>query len=288
MPATTTRRRTCPAIVLCQGLSGVKDKVLPEVGRTFSQAGYITLAFDYRGYGDSANVRPRPSLFPMERVDDVLSALSFMESLQGVDPHRIGLYGISYGGPVALAVASQDSRVRCLVVVSGPADGEDFMRALRTKKQWDVFQKEMAQDRVSRTRTGKSRLVALEEVVPFPPAFWEKYRSLGSENESESIPRAVVPQGRPMLSLESAEAMTRFRPSASLPFPAAKPVLFLHGEKDNVAPIGQAKALYRRIKAPKKFITFPGKDHIDLDGGEGLQTQMRLSLDWFGKYLPTT
>ncbi len=88
-----------------------------------------------------------------------------------------------------------------------------------------------------------------------------------------------------MLRLESAEAMLRFRPSSALPFPVSRPVLFIHGAIDDVAPIGQARALYRLVRSPKKFVAFPGKDHIDLDCGEGLQRQVKLSLRWFDRFL---
>ena len=42
-----------PAVLLCQGLSGVKHLVLPEVARALAARGFASLRFDYAGYGDS-------------------------------------------------------------------------------------------------------------------------------------------------------------------------------------------------------------------------------------------
>ena len=73
-----TRRNIChsveaspdhrvPAVVLCQGLSGVRDPVLPEVARCFAAAGFASLAFDYHGYGQSDGEMggPRPTPDPL-------------------------------------------------------------------------------------------------------------------------------------------------------------------------------------------------------------------------------
>ena len=53
MQADTQQTKKLPAIVLCQGLSGVKHKVLPDIAKIFAQNGYAVLAFDYRGCGES-------------------------------------------------------------------------------------------------------------------------------------------------------------------------------------------------------------------------------------------
>ena len=39
------------------------------------------------------------------------------------------------------------------------------------------------------------------------------------------------------------------------------PVLILHGEQDRVVPIALGERLYELIKAPKRFVRFPGVGH---------------------------
>lgn len=277
----------CPAIVLCQGLSGIKEKVLPEVARAFASAGYVVLAFDYGGCGQSGDRRPRPYLFPLERAQDVFSALACISSLDGVDPESVGLYGISYGGGVAMYCAALESSVRAAVFVSSPGGGEEFLASLRAEDEWRAFRDELYRDRVRRARGKASRLVPLEEVVPFPDSFWAKYRQLGSQEESESLPPADAGEAGPRLSLESAEAMARFRPDCLVHLLASRPVLFIHGQMDDVALPGIIKKVYRRVPSPKKIVGFTGMDHIDLDRGPGLERQIRLSIQWFDRHLKT-
>jgi fermentation-respiration switch protein FrsA (DUF1100 family) len=46
-------------IVLCHGYTGVKDLYLPDNARALTQAGYVALTFDYKGWGDSEGPRSR-------------------------------------------------------------------------------------------------------------------------------------------------------------------------------------------------------------------------------------
>ena len=56
-------------IVLCHGYTGVKDLYVPDNARVLTEAGYIVLAFDYKGWGESEG--PRTRLAPYSRVADV-------------------------------------------------------------------------------------------------------------------------------------------------------------------------------------------------------------------------
>ena len=46
-------------IVLCHGYTGVKDLYLPDNARVLNEAGYVVLAFDYKGWGESEGSRTR-------------------------------------------------------------------------------------------------------------------------------------------------------------------------------------------------------------------------------------
>ena len=50
-----------PGIVLCHGFTGIKELILPDYARRFAAAGYVALAFDYRGFGESEGVSSPPS-----------------------------------------------------------------------------------------------------------------------------------------------------------------------------------------------------------------------------------
>ena len=46
-------------VVLCHGYTGVKDLYLPDNARVLTEAGYVVLTFDYKGWGDSEGSRSR-------------------------------------------------------------------------------------------------------------------------------------------------------------------------------------------------------------------------------------
>jgi dienelactone hydrolase len=124
-----------PAIVLCHGWGGTKGHLNQVYAPAFAGQGYFVLAFDYRGWGESDSrlvVRgemPKPDangevtvtaqavrglVSPVERIEDIRNAISWLELEPGVDRHRIGLWGTSHGGGNVVAVAALDRRVKAV------------------------------------------------------------------------------------------------------------------------------------------------------------------------------
>jgi uncharacterized protein len=134
-PAQAAEGERRPGIVLCHGWGGTKAH-LNQVGlpQALAEAGFVVLAFDYRGWGESeskvivlddlpkertevsARVRViREVVDPYDEAWDIRHALDFLEGEPGVDPQRLGLWGSSYGGGLVVWMAAQDPRVRCVV-----------------------------------------------------------------------------------------------------------------------------------------------------------------------------
>jgi fermentation-respiration switch protein FrsA (DUF1100 family) len=65
----------------------------------------------------------------------------------------------------------------------------------------------------------------------------------------------------------------QFRSDLRIPKVTA-PVLVLHGDQDTVIPIAQGERLFSLIKAPKRFVRFPGGGHEDL-GARGAVEAVR-------------
>ena len=85
-----------PTVVCCHGYTGMKDIYLLPVPERLATHGYVALAFDHRGFGQSEGARAR--LIPWEQAEDIRNALTFAATLPSVDPGRLGLYGTSFGG----------------------------------------------------------------------------------------------------------------------------------------------------------------------------------------------
>ena len=125
-----------PAVVFCAGTAGTRRGTPTQLAPPFLEAGFVFLAFDYRGWGDSDGkllpVEPLPKPDPRgevtvkvrvvrwqmdfaDQVQDIRAAISFLAGEPCVDPDRIGIIGTSYGGGLVTWVASVDPRVRCVV-----------------------------------------------------------------------------------------------------------------------------------------------------------------------------
>lgn len=55
-PADSTKN---PVIILCHGFGGIREILLPDFSEAFTRAGFSTITFDYRDFGDSDGERGR-------------------------------------------------------------------------------------------------------------------------------------------------------------------------------------------------------------------------------------
>jgi 2,6-dihydroxypseudooxynicotine hydrolase len=104
-----------PAVVLIPGLDSAKE----EFGRTeqlFLDRGLATFSVDGPGQGEAEyDLAIRPDWeVPGAAILDTVAALP------GIDPGRIGVWGVSLGGYYAPRLASGDRRVRACIALSGP------------------------------------------------------------------------------------------------------------------------------------------------------------------------
>src|SRR5207248_4736749 len=112
---------------------------------------------------------------PAARVEDAAQALEAVARHEAVDAARLGAYGHSYGGPVAIALAAREPRVRAAVSVSGPGSGTDLLRSLRPSWEWIEFKRRVREALARRAETGELTLVEIDEIFPFSPAFKARY-----------------------------------------------------------------------------------------------------------------
>jgi dienelactone hydrolase len=80
-----------------------------------AEHGYITLASDYRSWGDSD---AGESFFYSGLVVDVINLLNAVPSIAEADPDRIGIWGHSMGGGVTIKVLTIEPRIKAAVLYS--------------------------------------------------------------------------------------------------------------------------------------------------------------------------
>jgi fermentation-respiration switch protein FrsA (DUF1100 family) len=75
VPDSLVQGQKAPTIIMAHGFSAVKEMGLPDFAEQFAAAGFVSLAFDYRCFGDSEG-EPRSQLFPLHQVEDLRDAIT--------------------------------------------------------------------------------------------------------------------------------------------------------------------------------------------------------------------
>jgi hypothetical protein len=262
-------------IVLCHGYTGVRTIYLPDNARVLSDAGYVVLNFDYKGWGDSDG--PRTRLAPYSRVADVQAALTFLAAQPEVEPGRLGLYGTSYGGATVVWVAAVDARVQCTVAVVGIGNGARWMRSVRRPDEYYDLLERAAADRTRRALTGKSEFAPRGEI-------------LLPDRNSAAI-GAKARQGNPgavtEVPLEFVDDTLGFNPEWVVDRVAPRPIMFITTDNDRLVPPAESEALYARAGEPKKLIVLKGWGHYEVYEGEAFRQVMDAAVGWYRQHLPT-
>ncbi len=103
-----------PGVLFIHGW-GTDETHYVERAAAVAEKGGICLTFDLRGHGGSGG--EFASFSRADHLQDALAAYDFLVAQKGVDKHRIGLCGVSYGGYLA-SILSSKRNVRWLALRS--------------------------------------------------------------------------------------------------------------------------------------------------------------------------
>jgi len=146
-----------PAVVLAGGWCYVRELVMPYYAQEFAAKGIAALVIDYRNLGVSDG-EPRQHLDPWMQIRDYQNALSFLESLDGIDPARLGAWGISYSGGHVIVLAATDPRVKAIVSQIPVVDGYENMRRVHGTMGYRRLWARILEDRRARFVDPSARL----------------------------------------------------------------------------------------------------------------------------------
>lgn len=116
-PAGYDPKKTYAAVVVAHPNGGSKDQVAGLYAQRLAEAGFVTLAFDARYQGESGG-EPRRTDKPANRMGDIYGAVDFIQNFPGVDPDRIGAFGICGGGGYTFAASQADHRIKVVATLS--------------------------------------------------------------------------------------------------------------------------------------------------------------------------
>jgi uncharacterized protein len=261
-----------PGVVLCHGFTGVRQLMLEDYARVFAGAGYVSLIFDYRGFGDSEGSKWR--LIPLEQIDDIRNALTWLEAQPEVDAERIGLWGTSFGGAHAPYVAAVDTRVKAAVGQVGFEDGASFILGVRDADARAELIRRIEEDRRMRVLEGKGRTID-----PFE-------RGLQNLHSREFLSKALesFPQMRCLLSWETWEKTIEYKPIELVHRIAPRGLMLIAARDDNICPLKGYEKLYEAAGDPKKLVVFP-ITHYEIYAGQWFKESAGQAMAWFDQFL---
>ena len=88
-------------VLFCMGNTGNISGML-LYARLLADGGFNVLLFDYQGFGGSTGVASALSL-----RGDTLAAFDYLTNERGISAENIGVFGVSLGSPLAIAVAAE-------------------------------------------------------------------------------------------------------------------------------------------------------------------------------------
>lgn len=124
----------CPALLICHGLAGHKTgkyRIYVRLAKMLSEVGIASLRIDFRGSGDSEGDFSEMTL--EGEISDALKGLDFLHQSPYFDKSRIGLFGRSVGGTVALMAARRHGSIKSLATWAPLFDGEQWL------DKWDIL-----------------------------------------------------------------------------------------------------------------------------------------------------
>ena len=106
-----------PAIIVSGSWTTVKEQMAGLYAEKLAHEGFITLAFDFRNFGESEG-QPRYFESPQMKQRDIQNAVTFLENQANVDKDKIGAFGVCAGAMYTLMAASKDKRIKSVVTAA--------------------------------------------------------------------------------------------------------------------------------------------------------------------------
>ena len=238
-----------PALAMAGGWCYVKELVLPEYARVLADAGIAVLAFDYRNFGESDG-EPRQHIDPWAQIEDYKNALSYLETREEIDRHRLGVWGISYSGGHVLIVAATDPRVQCVISNIPVVDGHLTMKQVHGALAFRALEATVLEDRRKRLASGVHGYLPMSssdpahELSTWPfPEVKEAFAALQS---------TVAPNHQHRNTIASVEHLMSYDVGPFLKRILLPPVLLTVAERDDITLWQEEIRVFNQIATPNK------------------------------------
>jgi uncharacterized protein len=269
-----------PVIVMDGPMTGVKEQVAGLWAERLAKAGFITLAFDHRNFGESEGI-PRQHEDPSKKIEDLKNAISFLASLSEVDASKVGAWGISMGGGYVLQLAAWDRRIKAISIVASGLDLGDTFLEMMGKEALVKRLEDLNASRQKHYDTGEVQYIPAVATGGKPAAM------IGDEPfEYYGTSRSWSPGWVNRYTTESIENLMSFNAVPYAHHVAPTPLLIIHGKNDKYCLPKFAHEVYDKAGEPKEIMWVDAPNHIDLyDVEKYVEPAVNKTAEWFNKYL---
>lgn len=266
-----------PAVAIIGPMTFVKEQSPAQYAPRLAANGITSLIFDPRYWGESGG-EPRCLEDPIAKVEDLRAAVAFLATRPEVDPDRLGVVGICFGGNAAVHAAADDPLIRALATVT------PHFRNAHADELW-LGSRQAVADRLARGQEALAKFEATGEVVYVPavdstrsdvgmPGLlpWSWYQPQADRGIWDN--RHAVMSDATLMTYESLSAAARL----------TKPVLMIHGE--NCALPDQAERHFAVIPSGDKLHLRPNTPHLDFyDVPSAIDPAVTDITGWFARHL---
>jgi len=286
-PKSATAATKLPAVVLL-GAANVNDRdgvmsgvpTLGQLAGALANAGFVTLRYDKRGFGQSGGRSESATL--NDQAEDARAVIRWLANRKDVDADRIAVVGHGEGAMVGLTAASRDRRIAAVVSIASLSTPgtEQFLE-----------QQRLAVESSNLPQAERDKRLALQQQVQ-----QAVLTGKGWEGVPPAVRRAAdTPWFQSVLAYDPAKVLKDVR----------QPLLILHGEVDREAPVAHAEKLAALAQQGKSksvdLVVVRGVNHLLAPAVSGSTTEYGTLTDrnvskdvlaavtgWLAKTLPAS
>ena len=246
-PASASGR--LPAVILTGGAeSDDRDgttfgvPILANLAGGVSQAGFLAVRYDKRGYGQSGGRRESATLSDLS--DDLRAIVKWLSDRKDVDSKRIAVLGHGEGAWLALLAAARDKRIAGVISIDAPST---------TGAELALEQQQHALDRLKATPAERQQKIDLQKKIQAAVLSGKGWEGVPPDLRKQ----ADTPWTQSVLSFDPARVVEDVK----------QPMLFLHAELDRQIPVSHVERLVDLARKESKsksveVVTVRGVNHL--------------------------
>jgi len=238
-----------PAVILTAGAdSDDRDgtsfgvPILANLAGAVSQAGFLAVRYDKRGYGQSGGRRESATISDLS--DDLRAVVKWLSNRKDIDTKRIAVLGHGEGAWVALLAAARDKGIDGVISIDAPST---------TGAQLALEQQQHALDRLKAPPAERAQKIELQRKVQEAVLTGKGWEGVPPELRKQTD----TPWTLSMLSFDPARVIEDVR----------QPLLFVHADLDRQIPVSHVERLVDLAKKESKsksveVVTIRGVNHL--------------------------